>query len=113
MHAVDDALKIGLGDGGLDAAQAVIAAQGEDENVHGLAENPLHAMKSARGGFAAEAGVDGAPRQVGGVDFPLHLGRVGIGCRIIEPVPGREAVAEEHQGARRVRAERGRGEEEA
>jgi hypothetical protein len=35
-HAVDDALETGAGDGRLDAAQAVVAAEREDEDVHGL-----------------------------------------------------------------------------
>lgn len=104
-HAVDDGLEVFLGNGGIDAAESVVAAEGEEEEVDGLAEHPVDAAGAAGSGFAAEAGVDDPPadgRGAGGsgkgIEFILQAGRVGIGGGAFESVTGGEAVAETHEG---------------
>ena len=108
MDAVDDALEIGLGHGRIDAAQAVGRAQREHEQVDGLAQDPLAAAQAAGRRLAAEAGVDDAPGQFRRGDFFLDERGVGLARGVIEPVAGRQAVAEEDDGVRFVRADRNR-----
>ena len=96
--AVDDRLEIGAHGGDRQPAQAVVAAEFEDKDVHGRTENPVDAAESARRGLATQAGVDHAPRQAGGGDFLLHDGGECLGGGVIQSVAGSEAVAEEEHG---------------
>jgi len=84
-----------LGNGGVNAAEAVVAAEGEQEDVDGLAEHPIDAAGAAGGGFAAEAGVDdratgrrGRRQARKGVEFVLEERRVGIGGGALETIAG-------------------------
>ena len=103
-HAVDDGLEIFLGNGGIDAAEAIVAAEREQEDVDGLAEHPVDAAGATGGGFTAETGVHdppadgrGAGRGGQGVEFVLKEGGVGVGGGAFETVAGGEAVAEADQ----------------
>jgi len=96
--AGEDGVEIGAGDGRLDAAQAVIGAEGEDEDVDALTENPVDAAEAAGGGFAAEPGVDDAIGKAGVGEFLFEEGGVGFGERFFEAVAGGEAVAEADDG---------------
>lgn len=97
-NAVEDGLKILARDGGFDAAETVVGAESEHEDVDGLAENPVDAASATGGGFAAEAGVDDAVREFCSCHFFLDTRGVGFGKRIIEAITGGEAVAEEDDG---------------
>ncbi len=99
-HAREDLLEVGAGDVGADAAQAVVAAECEHEEIDGLAENPVDAAQAAGGGLAAETGVDDAPVEAGGVDLGLEEGGVGLRPGIGQAEARGEAVTEEHDGAR-------------
>lgn len=99
--AVDDGLEVFLRDGGLDAAKAVVAAEREHEDVDGLAQDPVDAAAPARGGLAAEAGIDDAPRQMFSGDFFADERGVGVFVGIIEAQAGGQAVTEKHDGAHR------------
>ena len=98
--AVEDGLEILAGDGGFDAAQAVVGAEREDEDVDVLAQNPIDAAGAAGAGFAAEAGVDDAVGKARGGDLFLDERGVAFGQRIVEAVAGGEAVAEKDDGFR-------------
>ena len=52
----------------------VVAAELEHEHVHGLAEDPVHTIFAACGGFAAVAGVYTAVGQAEAVNFLLNQG---------------------------------------
>ena len=96
--AVEDGVEVFAGDGGFDTAEAVVGAEGEEEDIDALAENPVDAAEAAGGSFAAEAGVDDAVGEVGGGEFFLEKGGVGFGERFVEAVAGGEAVAEADDG---------------
>jgi len=49
---VDDGLEVCRGAGDGNAAEAVVGAEFEDEDVYGLAEDPVDAAAAAGGGFA-------------------------------------------------------------
>jgi hypothetical protein len=90
---VDNGLEVGMGGFDGDAAEAVVGAEFEDEDVDGLTEDPADASQSAGGGFAADAGVDGLIGQVEGVEAAADAG--GEGLIGVEAVAGGQAVAEE------------------
>lgn len=58
FDGVDDGLEVcgGAVDG--DAAEAVVGAEFEDEDVYRLTEDPADSAAAAGGGFAGDAGVD-------------------------------------------------------
>ena len=97
---VDDALEVFLRDGRGESAEAVVAAEFEDEDVHGRAEDPIDAAEAAGGGFTAEAGVDHAVVEAGVGDLFLDESGEGFGGGVVEAVAGGEAVAEEENGFR-------------
>jgi hypothetical protein len=74
--ALDDALEVATGDGGAEAAQAVVGPEREHEDVGRRAQRPVDAAQPARGGLTAEAGIDDAPGQPGGGNLLLHPRRV-------------------------------------
>lgn len=97
-NAFEDGVEVGAGDGRFDAAKAVVGAEGEDEDIDALTENPVDAAKPAGGGFAAEAGVDDAVGKAGVGEFLFQERGVGFGERFVEAVAGGEAVAEADDG---------------
>ena len=93
FYGVDDGLEVGGGAGNGDAAEAVVGAELENEDVDGLAEDPIDAAAAARGGFAADAGACDLVGKVEGVD-PV-FDEVGEGLAGGDPIAGGEAVAKE------------------
>lgn len=89
----DDAEQVFLGFLGGNAAEAVVAAEGDDEDVGSFSHGPGDAAEAAGGGVAADAGVGDGVGEFGGVDFFLEEGRVGFAR--IEAVTGGDAVAED------------------
>ena len=94
-------MEVGARDAYIDAAEAVVGAEGEDEDIDGLAEDPVDAAGAAGGRFAAQAGVDDAPAEAGGGEFLLDEGGVGLAGGVVEAVAGGEAVAEKQDGFQR------------
>ena len=95
FYGVDDRLEVGGGAGDGDTAEAVVGAEFEDEDVHGLAEDPADATASAGGGFAGDAGVGDGIGYVEGVDAVFD--EVGEALARGDAVAGGEAVAEEDE----------------
>jgi len=93
VDGVDDRLEVGLCGFDRNAAKTVVAAEFEDEDVGGLAQGPVEAALSARGCFAADAGVDNLVGQVEGVEAVADEG--GEGLIGFEAVARGEGVAEE------------------
>jgi len=60
-HPGRDGLEVALHEGGIEAAQPVVAAEGEDEDRDRLAQHPVDAAQAAGGGVARDAGVDHPP----------------------------------------------------
>ena len=69
VHAVDDGLEVSLGNRGVDAAQPIVGPEREQEDVDGLAQDPIEPARPAGGGFTAETGID---------DPPAHGGRGSV-----------------------------------
>ena len=78
---------------GRQAAQAVVAAKFEDQDVDSRAQEPVQPVQTAGAGVAALAGVDGSEQPLFGVD--LFLNQRGVGLRRFEAVAGGDAVAKE------------------
>jgi hypothetical protein len=74
------------------AAEAVVAAELEDDDLGFLGEDAMDAFEGVFGGVAADAGVDDAVAIAGGVEELLKVGGVAGGG--IDAVAGGEAVAE-------------------
>ena len=89
----DDAEQVFLGFLGGNAAEAVVATEGDDEDVGSFSHRPGDAAEAAGGGVAADAGVGDGVGEFGGVDFFLEKG--GVGFAGIEAVAGGDAVAED------------------
>ena len=99
--AIDDPLEIFARNGRFDSAKTIVGAEREDEDVNRLAEDPVDAAQTARGGFPAEAGVHHAIGQMGFLDLCCNARREGVGGRIVQSVAGGEAVAKKNDGMRR------------
>ena len=97
--AFEDLLEVLLRNLGWDAAQSVVRAKREDEDVRRLPQDPIDAPQSAGRGLAAQAGVDDPPGQVRGRDFFLNQGGVGIRAGLGESVARGQAVTEEDNRA--------------
>ncbi len=90
---LDDAGEVFFRFGGRDAAQAVIAAEGDDEHVGTLGpERPVDAAESSGGGVAADPGIHYLAGQAGGVEFFLEQRGIGFGA--VQSVASGDAVAE-------------------
>lgn len=77
---------------GRDAAQAVIAAECDNQHLRTGAERPIDASQPAGGGVAADPRIDDRKGQPGGIDFLLEQGRVSL--RWVKAVTRGDAVAE-------------------
>ncbi len=99
FDAVEDGAEVGAHRFEGKAAEAVVGAEGEDEDINGLAEDPVDAAESAGGGFAGKAGVDHAVGEAGGGDFFGDEAGVGLGAGVVEAVAGGQAVTVEEDGA--------------
>jgi 2-aminoadipate transaminase len=71
-----DGLQVRADQGWVHAAQAVVRAEREDEDIDRLPKDPIHASQAPGRCLTAEAGVDHAPGQAGGGDLCLDDGRV-------------------------------------
>ena len=91
--------KIGAGDAGFDAAESVVAAECEHEDSDGLTENPIDTARATGGCFAAQSGVDDAPRGRGGLNFLPNEGGVSFSSGVVQTVARSKAVAEENDRA--------------
>jgi hypothetical protein len=98
-----DALARGLG---LLAPQAVVRPRLDDEDGHGLAQEPPQAPPGAGRGLPAHPGVDHAVAQARRVDLPLHEG--GIRLLRVEAEAGGQARPDEEDD-RPVVGDRDRG----
>src|SRR5688572_17651548 len=67
-HAVDDGLNVRTHGIDREAAQAIVRARLQNEDVDGLAREPVDSTKCTGRGFAAVAGVVDAIRKVQGID---------------------------------------------
>lgn len=90
---INNGLEIGFRGGGGKAAQAVIAAQLQDQNRDGLAQQPADAGDAVRTGVTGDASVNDFEREPGGVDFLLQ--QSGIGLVQIDPEAGGETIAQD------------------
>lgn len=93
---LDDGLQVGACGGWGNAAEPVIAAEFEDENIDGPLEKPIDAAETAGSGITADAGIDEGKRERVGIDAFLEQGGETLGR--VEAVGGGEAVAEEDDG---------------
>lgn len=96
-YCVDDRLQVVTGGGDGDAAEAVVGAKFEDEDVCGLSEYPADAAFAAGGGFTADTGVYDFIGLLEGVEAAADAG--GEGFLGAESIAGGEAVAEEDDGS--------------
>ena len=80
---------------GRQAAQAIVAAELDDQHTDVAVERPVEAAQAARRGVPRDAGVDDLEVEALAIDALLEPGRE----RLIAPqaVAGRDAVAEHHQ----------------
>ena len=74
----DDTEQVLLGFLGGDAAQAVVAAEGDDEDVGSFSYGPGDPAQAAGGGLAADAGAGDGVGEFGGVDLRLKQSGVGF-----------------------------------
>lgn len=99
-HAIDNRLQILFGELERNAAQSVVGAQFEKQNVDIALQQPVDAPQSARGRFAAQAGVDDVEIPAQRIDLLLNQRREGqFG---IKPKAGSQAVAEKENRSRRT-----------
>jgi len=95
----EDGVEVILGGGGGQAAEGIVAAEGDHEDIDRLAENPCGAAAAAGGGVAADTGIDNAPGKALGAEAVLEEGEPALGA--IEPVGSGEGIAECKKGRRR------------
>lgn len=93
---LNDGLEIGACGGWGNAAEPVIAAEFEDENIDGPFEKPIDAAETAGSGITADAGIDEGERERKRIDAFLEQRGETLGR--VEAVGGGEAVAEEDDG---------------
>ena len=91
--AGDDAEQVLFGFLGGNAAQAVVAAKRDDQDVGSFSQRPSDAAQAASGGVAADSGVGDGVGQSGGGDFLLEDG--GVGLFQIKAVACGDAVTED------------------
>lgn len=96
LYGVDDGLQVGDGSVEGYSAEAVVAAEFEDEDVHRLAKDPADTGAAVGGGLPADTGVDDCVGQAEGIDEAADEG--GEGLIWIDAVAGGEAIAEEEDG---------------
>lgn len=96
MNGVDNRLEVVAGAGNGDTAEAVVASEFEDEDIGGLAQDPVEAALSVSGCFAADAGVNDLVGKVEGVEAVADEG----GESLIggEAIACGEAVTKEDDG---------------
>jgi len=87
----DDAEEIFFGFLRGDAAEAVVAAEGDDENVGSFGHSPVDAAEAAGGGIATDTCVGDGVGELSLVDFGLK--ESGIRFLGIEAVAGGDAIA--------------------
>lgn len=101
----DDSQEVLFGLFGRNAAEAVVAAEGDDKNVGSFGQGPVDPTKAAGGGIAAHSGVgDGVGEFCLG---DLFLKERGVGFLGIESVSGRDTVAEDDDAFHRIGCIRG------
>jgi len=76
------------------AAQSIVASEGEHKNVDRAAQDPIDASQSRRGGLTAQAGIDDLNIITGRIGHFLDQG--GVGLFGFDPISGGQAVSEEH-----------------
>lgn len=101
----DDAEEVFFGFFGRDAAQAVVAAEGDDEDVRAFCHGPRDAAQATGGGVAADSGVGDGVGTFGGGDLCLKQG--GVGLFGIESVASGDTVAEDDDALGRIICIRG------
>ena len=87
----DDAEEVFFGFLWGNAAEAVVSAEGDDEDVGSFCHGPGDAAEAAGGGVAADSGVGDGVGEFGFLDFGLEEG--GVGLLLVESVSGGDAVA--------------------
>ena len=92
LELVDDAREVGLGLFEGQAAEAVVAAELDDDDLGMAGEDEVDAVEAVLGGVAADAGVDDVVVIAVGVEEALEV--VGIGLADVGAVAGGERVAE-------------------
>jgi hypothetical protein len=101
--ALHDRLQVGAGRRQRQPPEAVVATQFEHEDIHRLSQHPVDAPESSRRRVAAQAGIHHPVGQSLAVDLRLQEAGKGVGDMVLQPVAGRQAVAEEHEGGPWVR----------
>jgi len=99
LDPIDDRLKIFLNSIGGKAAQSVVGAQLEKQNVNATAQKPINSIETAGRGVTALAGIDDLEWPTFGIDFLLDQGRIGLAD--VETVTGCDTVAEKQNDSRR------------
>lgn len=74
----DDSEEVLFGFSGRDSAKAVVAAQGDDEDVGPFGHGPMNAPQATGGGVAANSGIGDGVGECGFGDLFLKEGRVGF-----------------------------------
>jgi len=74
----DDSEKVLFGFSWRDSAKAVVAAQGDDEDVGSFGHGPMNAPQATGGGVAANPGIGDGVGECGFGDLFLKEGRVGF-----------------------------------
>lgn len=97
----DDLHQVGVGGFRWQSAQAVVAAEFDQQDVHWAPQQPVHAAESAGGGVTANPGVDHGERQFCLVNPLLKEG--GKGFRRVESIAGGNGIAKHQQGLARSR----------
>ena len=74
----DDSEEVLFGFSGRDSTKAVVAAQGDDEDVGSFGHGPMNAPQATGGGVAANSGIGDGVGECGFGDLFLKEGRVGF-----------------------------------
>ena len=74
----DDSEEVLFAFSGWDSAEAVVAAQGDDEDVGSFGHGPMNAPQATGGGVAAYSGIDDGVGECGFGDLFLKKGWVGF-----------------------------------
>ena len=85
LQAGEDGIKAGLGGGGVEAAQRIIGAQLDDDNIGIVGQHPIEPGEAAGHGVAGDAAIDDRGVDAGPLQRPAELGR--------EPIVGRQSIA--------------------
>lgn len=92
LELADDAGEVGLGLGEGKAAEAVVAAELDDDDAGVAGDDALDAVEGVFGGVAADAGVENEVGVAVGAEELLEVG--GVGLAGVGAEAGGEAVAE-------------------